>query len=251
MNECWTACVARAPRVALADEVYRLVESQEQVATNALVATLAEQALLEELIETSKPPLAPATVAGLHYLLSTPFRYPPLPWGSRFGSRFEPSLFYGARSPVTALAESAYYRFVFWTGMAEAPPAPLDTRHTLFDAAIATADGLRLQAAPFDEHRDVLTDRRSYAAPQALGSVMRAAGIVAFEYLSARDPDGGTNVALFTPAAFATTRPSSLDEWLCETTASRVSFYSRHGGGIREFPLDTFLVDGRLPAPPG
>ena len=56
----------------------RLVESQEQVATNSLVRTLAEQALLEDLIEASKPPL-PATGHGLHYLLATPFRYPPLP----------------------------------------------------------------------------------------------------------------------------------------------------------------------------
>ena len=28
-----------------------------------------------------------------------------------------------------------------------------------------------------------------------------------------------------------------LDEWLCDTGADRVSFYSRHGGGIREFAI--------------
>ncbi len=122
------------------------------MATNSLVRTLAEQALLEDLIEASKPKL-PGPAIGLHYLLATPFRYPPLPWGSRFGRRFEPSLFYAARTADTVLAESAYYRFVFWSGMAEPPAAPLDTRHTLFSAAIATSRGLKLQQAPFDELR--------------------------------------------------------------------------------------------------
>ncbi len=78
---------------------------------------------------------------------------------------------------------------------------------------------------------------------------MRDAGIEAFEYRSARDPQQGLNVALFTPDALAAAKPDILDEWLCQTTAERVSYYSRTGGGIREFPLDTFLVDGELPLP--
>jgi hypothetical protein len=249
VSEIWAACADAAAPTRLDGTVYRLVESQEQVATNALVGSLAEQALLENLIEASKPPAA-HDVRGLHYLLSTPFRYPPLPWGSRFGTRFEPSLFYGARHADTALAESAYYRFVFWSGMAEPPPAPLDTRHTLFTATVATDRGLRLQDAPFDQFAAALIDRRSYAATQALGAAMREAGIEAFEYHSARDPRRGVNLALYTPGAFARRRPTTLDEWLCETGAERVSYYSRHGGGIREFPLDMFLLDGTLPAPP-
>lgn len=250
MTDIWAACSPHAAPVELGGTVYRLVESQEQVATNALVGTLAEQALLEDLIEASKPPL-PTAGTRLHYLLSTPFRYPPLPWGSRFGTRFEPSLFYGARAPDTALAESAYYRCVFWSGMATPPPAPLDTRHTLFGAEIRTADGLRLQAPPFDVHAPALTDRRSYVATQALGAAMRAAGVEAFEYTSARDPGRGLNVGLYTPGAFASSKPSSLDEWLCQTRADGVAYYSRHSGGIRHFPLSTFLLDGTLPAPPG
>lgn len=250
MIDVWAAAgAAQALPVPLAGTVFRLVESQEQVATNALVATFAEQALLEDLIEASKPQPTHETTR-LHYLLSTPFRYPPLPWGSRFGTRFEPSLFYGARGAETALAESAYYRFVFWSGMAEPPPAPLDTRHTLFTAEIRTERGLKLQDPPFAQFEATLTDRRSYATTQALGRSMREAGMEAFEYLSARDPQRGLNVALCTPAVFADPRPTSLDEWLCETRADRVSYYSRHGGGMREFALETFLVDGSLPAPP-
>jgi hypothetical protein len=234
--------------MALQGDVFRLVESQEQVATNALVRTLAEQALLEDLIETSKPQL-PGPAIRLHYLLATPFRYPPLPWGSRFGRCFEPSLFYAARTRDTVLAESAYYRFVFWSGMATPPPAPVDTRHTLFSVAIGTRRGLQLQDPPFEAYAAALLDRRHYGATQALGSAMRDAGIEAFEYRSARDPRQGLNVALFTPDALAAAKPDILDEWLCQTTAERVSYYSRPGGGICEFPLDTFLVDGELPLP--
>ena len=185
----------------------------------------------------------------MHYLLATPFRYPPLPYGSRFGSRFEPGLFYAARTPATTLAESAYYRFVFWSGMATPPSQPLHTRHTMFKAEIRTERGLQLQLTPFDEHRAELTDRSLYGATQALGREMRAANIDAFEYVSARDPLEGVNVALFTPRALASHAPSILEEWLCETDGASVTYYSRHGGGFYQFDLDTFTVKGRLPTP--
>lgn len=248
MSAIWAACAGRAAPAPLTGDVFRLVESQEQVATNALVRTLAEQALLEDLIESSKPPL-PSTAQGLHYLLSTPFRYPPLPWGSRFGRRFEPSLFYASRSPDTALAESAYYRLVFWSGMATPPPSPLETRHTLFAVALQATKGLRLQSPPFDEFAEALTDRGNYTRTQELGSALREAGIDAIEYRSARDPGDGVNVALFTPAALGARQPRILDEWLCTTTEAAVTYYSRAGGGIRDFPRAIFLVDGVLPLP--
>jgi hypothetical protein len=248
VSEIWAACATRVAPCALHGEILRLVESQEQVATRALVRTLAEQALLEDLIEPSKPPLR--TAAGsLHYLLATPFRYPPLPWGSRFGRRFEPGLFYGARSTDTVLAESAYYRFVFWCGMTTPPPAPLDTRHTLFRAAVSTPQGMQLQYAPFDAFEDQLRHPADYAATQALGTALRDAGIEAFEYRSARDPDGGINLALFTPRVFTSPRAEVLDEWLCTTGADSVSYYSRHGGGIREFGKSLFTVNEVLPIP--
>ncbi|WP_211160077.1 hypothetical protein [Aromatoleum aromaticum] len=57
MTDIWAAVGAEAPVVELAGDLVRLVESQEQIATNRLVDTLEEQALLESLLETSKPPL--------------------------------------------------------------------------------------------------------------------------------------------------------------------------------------------------
>jgi hypothetical protein len=248
VSDIWAECSARVAPIPLSGEVVRLVESQEQVATNSLVRTLAEQALLEDLIEASKPRVPPAA-RGLHYLLATPFRYPPLPWGSRFGRRFEPSLFYASRAIDTALAESAYYRFVFWSGMQTPPSTPLDTRHTLFTVAIQAAKAVQLQCAPFDEFSAALMDRRDYSATQALGSALREAGIDALEYRSARDPGAGINVALFSAEALGATLPTIQDEWLCSTAAERVTYYSRTGGGVRDFSRATFLVEGMLPLP--
>lgn len=246
--DIWAAAGAHAAVVALEGECVRLVESQEQIATNRLVDTLEEQALLESLLEAAKPAL-PKAAEGLHYLLATPFRYPPLRHGSRFGGRFEPSLFYAALTTPTVLAESAYYRLVFWHGMTVAPAAPLTTQHTLFGARWRCARGLRLHTEPFDRWREVLVDPADYGATQQLGSAMRAAGIDAFEYVSARDRAGGLNVALFAPSSLATRRPSFTQAWLAETSASGVRFYSPEERALQRFSLEQFLVAGRLPMP--
>ncbi|HSH29905.1 MAG TPA: RES family NAD+ phosphorylase [Thiohalobacter sp.] len=247
--DIWSACRAAAVPAPLAGELIRLVESQEQVATNALVDSLAEQALLEQLLEASKPPPAPGT-EGLHYLLATPFRYPPLRHGSRFGARFEPSLFYGALELGAALAETAYYRCVFWSGMTRPPPGGrLTTEHTLFGARYAAARGLRLQAPPFDHFEAGLTDPASYTTTQALGRELRGAGIDGFEYRSARDPESGINIALFHPGALAEPAPAWQQPWLCDTRAEGVAFYSKEHGTAWQFPRVLFEVGGRLPTP--
>jgi hypothetical protein len=44
---------------------------------------------------------------------------------------------------------------------------------------------------------------------------MRAAAVEAFRYQSARDVDGGVNVGLFSPAAFAVSAPRRFDAWHC------------------------------------
>lgn len=80
MSEIWRQCKGERHIRPLQGRLVRLVESQEQVATLQLVDTLEEQALLEELLESGKPPV-PADAEPLHYLLKTPFRYPPLRWG--------------------------------------------------------------------------------------------------------------------------------------------------------------------------
>jgi hypothetical protein len=147
------------------------------------------------------------------------------------------------------LAEAAYYRLVFWYGMAIAPASALTTQHTLFGASWRCRRGLRLQLPPFDAWREVLTDRADYRATQLLGSRMREVGIEAFEYESARDPARGTNVALFSPAALAAARPAFAEPWLAETSAEGVRFYSPAERVMQYFAFGQFAVDGRLPMP--
>ena len=244
----WQRCIAEAAPQSLSGTLRRLVESQEQIATNSLVSSLDRQAALEEMLEGTKPPLRHGTDQ-LHYLLAAPFRYPPLPHGSRFGTRTEPSLFYGSVSHATVLAEAAYYRFVFWSGMASPPAEKYVTQHTLFGAEYATAQGINLRQAPFIPYQKQLTDPADYRVCQQLGAAMRSASIVAFEFASARDPARGSNVALFTPNALSQATPSAYESWLCETAGEHVRFYARHGTGVHDFPLALFLVKGKLPQP--
>lgn len=248
MLDLWTACASRAGPVEFAGEVLRMVESQEQVATQRLVGNLLEQDLLEELLEASKPPRRSAT-GRLDYLLATPFRYPPLRHGSRFGRRHEPALFYAACTRPALLAEAAYYRFVFWYGMKAPPARMLRTQHTAFGAQIRAHRAYRLDEPPFDVHRALLSSPVDYAATQSLGTSLRAAGADALVYHSARDPAGGLNAALYTPAAFVRPQPSFREEWLCETTTERVSFRARGALGVHTLPLAQFTVDGALPMP--
>lgn len=248
-SRIWEAVGARATPSLLGGTLYRIVESQEQIATRELVeGDLGEQAVLEDLIETSKPPRPPGTDR-LDYLLATPWRYPPLRHGSRFGSRREPSLFYGGYSETTTLAEAAYYRFVFLTDM-ETPLTRYDSRHTLFSARYRTERGLRLQAAPFDEWRDALVHPSEYGPTQALGRAIREAGVEAFEFPSARDPGSGNNVALVVPGTLLSSRHREPSGWLCTTTVDLVTFSRRLPPSmVRRFPITDFLIGGELPRP--
>lgn len=248
--DIWQACEGERQIRPLGGTLLRMVESQVQVATLQLVDNLAEQALLEELLEGSKPPL-PAGSEPLHYLLKTPFRYPPLRWGSRFGSVHEPSLFYAAQRLDTVLAEAAYYRFVLWVGMASPPPSGrIVSEHSTFEARYRVERGIQLQLPPFSEHQAVLAHPSDYRATQAIGMAMRAAEVQAFQFRSARCPVGGSNVALYTPSAFAEKKPRNLTPWLCETTADYVAFkHAQAPDQPRLFYREQFLVQGRLPQP--
>ena len=58
--DIWQQCAGERQVRPLRGKLLRMVESQAQVATSQLVDNLAEQALLEDLLENSKPPLPEA-----------------------------------------------------------------------------------------------------------------------------------------------------------------------------------------------
>jgi hypothetical protein len=225
-----------------------VVEAQHQVSTRKLVDGADEQVLLEEMIDRVKPP-APAG-AGLHYLLFTPFRYPPLPHGSRFGTRIEPGIWYGSRELRTAFAEVAYYRLLFLEGSG-ATMGVVTTSLTAFTAPLRTSRGVDLSRPPFDAFRSEIASPSTYVSSQSLGRAMRDARVEAFRYPSARDREGGVNVAALVPSVFGSGQPRSLETWYCAATregvdVSRADFLRKQRF---DFPRAHFLVRGKLPAP--
>jgi len=243
----WDACDGAALIRPWASDVVRIVESQEQVATMAIVDTLAEQAQLEELIEATKPP-APEAAADLHYLLMTPFRYPPLRHGSRFGGRHEPSVFYASLAVDTALAECAYYRFVFLAGMDRPFSQTLRSLHTTFVVGLEATHAVLLDSPPCDDHTGAISSPTDYGANQTLGAAMRAAAVEAFRYRSARDPAGGANAGVFSPASLIGA-PRELRSWECLTDPDRVAFLEAASRTWITFPKSDFLIAGELPTP--
>ena len=246
----WDACNGSDHILPITGELFRLVESQEQVATMGYVDTLEEQALLEELLEASKPSFASDEQDDIHYLLRTPFRYPPLEYGSRYGAKHEPSLFYGGVSVASTLIESAYYRFVFLLSMDTAPfKRRLMTEHTLFKVRYASEKGILLHKKPFANYQTQLCDQKSYVVTQQLGADMRNAGVEAFQYQSARSLEALACVALFVPNVFIEDRPSMMEPWLCDMSPSEVTFKAISSRETYTFPLQMFECDGVFPMP--
>ena len=244
----WRRVTAHAGECRLMGTLRRLVENQEQKVTLGLTDNLAEHDALEEMLEDSKPlPLAHDRLSKLDYLLRAPWRYPPLPWGSRFGRRFEPSLFYGALNKTSLFAEAAYYRLVFLEGMRQPFAGRVISQFTVFEATYQTDAGMDLTRAPFRKYETVLRDKSSYQPCQALGSVLRKKHIEAIVYLSARSTGGDLNVALFSPSALRSRKHRNPRGGICETRKEKVSF--RFGGEIYEFPRKDFLVAGKVPVP--
>jgi len=228
----------------------RMVESQESIATNEIVDTLEEQALLEALLEKSKPNLPKATL-GLHYLLATPFRYPPLNWGSRFGVRNERGIFYGSLETRTLLHEVAYYTFVFLNGLHSPLPYPLKSRHTQFSVVLQADRAVLLNNPKFDDIQPRLRHLSDYTFTQRLGTHMRALGVQAFLFYSARDPDNGLNAGVFDPSCFTGQEPRGEREWFCQIdpSADEVTFYCPATKQSARFSADLYRVNGVLPRP--
>jgi RES domain len=186
--------------------LWRAVEAQHRVATARLVDTLQEQALLEDLLEDSKPALARSS---RHYLLTTPFRYPPPhPGGSRFRGARDAGVFYGAEDRRTACAELGYWRWRFLLDspkLARLEPLP----QTLFQVGIDCA-AIDLTLPPLARDAAAWRDPADYGPCQQLARQARAVGAGAIRYCSVRDPEAGACGAVLSPRSFAGDPDSAL-----------------------------------------
>ena len=199
-------------------EVWRAVEAQHNVSTMVLVDTLEEQSLLEEILESSKPPL-PDEAGKLHWLLFTPFRYPPLPSGSRFRSPADSGVFYGADVQRTACAELGYWR---WRFLMESELDMIDPLQQTLFKAVLKGSGIDLRLPPYSRHRRQWTHPRDYSHCQSIASKARAKDVAIIRYESVRDPEKGGCAAVLTHAAFASRTPVETQTWNLIVTRTHV-----------------------------
>lgn len=217
-SDWFAAPDAVGPRRAVA---WRGVEAQHVVSTLRLVDDPAEQDLLEQLLETSKPAL-PTAARGLHYLLATPFRYAP-PHPSRFRPAHARGQWYGAETLQAAGAEVAYWRHRFVQDSAGLRDQTLLTEHTFFQGVLQ-GPAIDLSQPPWQAAHAQWTHPDDYGATHAVARAAPAHGVQWIRYSSARAPDQHCAVALV---------PDCLSEpvggldrtqqtWHCKATAQRV-----------------------------
>ncbi|MDR7142990.1 RES family NAD+ phosphorylase [Rhizobium sp. BE258] len=243
----WTPAALSSELRAVSGRFWRLVEAQHQISTLKLVDTLEEQALLENLLEESKPALPPEC-AGLDYLLATPFRYGAVyPHGSRFRRAGRTlGVFYASEKVETALSEMAFYRLLFY---ADSPATPLPANaaeYTAFAAPVATSAALDLTLPPLDRDRAIWTDPLNYEACQALAEAARAADTEAILYESVRDPRHGRNLALLTAKAFSVREPAERQTWRIRLSASGVQALCEFPKQRIGFARSDFGADPRI-----
>lgn len=198
-----------------------------------LVDTLDDQALLEQILEDSKPPL-PRGALGKHFLLSTPFRYRS-PHASRFRPANAPGIWYGAASLRTACAETAWWRWRFLMDSSGLREAELLTEHTIFAAEVA-GRGVDLMAPPWLQSRELLTQSSDYTMTHRLAAAARRHALQMLRYESARDPDGAC-CAVLDAAALQSLDLKSQQTWHCRTTRSAVRMI--HGSSGYEWTFDS------------
>jgi len=243
----WTPAALSSELRAHKSDCWRLVEAQHRVSTLKLTDSLAEQAVLEELLEATKPTL-PVEARRLHYLMAAPFRYGAVyPKGSRFRRAGRTlGVFYGAEHPETAAAEMAFYRLLFYV---ESPGTPWPANageYSAFNAPLRSDAALDLTLPPLDVDHLLWTDVQDYEPCQALAGTAREAGAAIIRYESVRDPWRRANLALLTPTAFTRREPARFESWHIRLGPAGVQV-------IREFPLwshefgrDAFTADPRL-----
>jgi hypothetical protein len=243
----WTPAALSSERRSYEGSVWRLVEAQHRVSTLKLVDDLAEQELLEQIIEETKPALPPEC-RQLDYLLAAPFRYGAVyPRGSRFRRAGRtPGVFYCSEAQETALAEMAFYRLLFF---AESPdtPWPRDAgEYTAFSAAVRSSEAIDLTRPPFDSEREIWSHATDYLPCQDLADKAREAALDLIRYESVRDPGHRANVALLNCRGFARRRPIGRRTWRMKLGPSGVQAICEFPELRLGFDRSAFSADPRI-----
>lgn len=243
----WTRVALSSEFRPLVGSCWRLVEAQHRVSTLKLTDTLAEQALLEDLIEDTKPTI-PSECRHLEFLLATPFRYGAVyPNGSRFRRAGRTlGVYYAAEAPATAVAEMAFYRLLFFADSPQTPWPNDAAEYTAFSAEIATGRLLDLTDTPLSADESIWTDLTDYGGCQAFADAARATDADVIRYRSVRDPTGAANLAILVCRAFAGPSVADRQTWRMRLSGSGVQALCEFPRQAIEFPRDAFAADPRI-----
>jgi RES domain len=229
-------------------KVWRIVESQEQAATRSITRSGQDQSRLEQLLDNNKPAYLPGTET-LHWLLRTPFRYPPLPHGSRFGSALRPGILYASRELHTAMTESAVYLWLFRAGPVDTGPL-----HTIRDSR--TALGFRvthrrcanLTRPACEPHWGEISNPGDYQFAQLLGDTLRDNNSGMIWFHSARQP-AGINVAVIDPAAVQENQAPQQNHWQIHIDSEACWWGNSDGKAFEVAYTRVANKAGRIPHP--
>lgn len=247
-SNTWTASELSSRAAPLSGSFWRVVEAQHFVSTMKLTDSLEEQAILEDLIEETKPPVPP-DCDELHFLLMTPFRYSRQnPWGSRFRKpNAEAGVFYAPEYSETAIAETVFHRLRFFADSPETPWPQNAAEYTAFSVEVHSERAIDLTAFAADEVTDILHPA-DYSAGQALSERAREEGIELIKYPSVRDPDHRANLAVLSPSAFAKPEPTGRQTWRIYMDSNGARTVCESPNLSLAFGRDAFDTDPRMAA---
>ena len=227
-------------------EGWRIVETQEIAATRAVTSSARAQSRLEELLDGTKPNIPP-DCQSLDYRLASPFRYPPLEYGSRFGSSHERGIFYGSVELETAFAEASVYLWLFQSGMVDLGPLQqLHAERTAFQFSLHKKTGIDLSQDLSPSDLAQVCAAQSWQQSQKAGAAYRQRTAAYLLYPSARWQQG-SNVAIFSPNAFAHNKPLDSQQWRLQMSNEYCWF--SNGATAFEFWHKDFAVNGLIPHP--
>lgn len=229
-SSTWTPRAVESESRRTQRQLWRAVEAQHIASTLRLVGGVEEQAVLEAVLEASKPALPPGAI-GLHYLLATPFRYSS-PVGSRFRAPADAGIWYGAETARTACAELGYWRWRFLQdseGLTTLGPAPQTVLRAGFQGR-----AVDLTEPPFRKAQATWTDPHDYGGTQAFARVAREARVDAIRYQSVRDPEHAAAFAVLNPRSFKPKRPLEQQSWFLTVRTAGVVW--QREGETFEFP---------------
>jgi len=210
--------------------------------TMKIVDSPEEQDILEALLDGAKPQVPPEAQP-LDYLLATPFRYPPLPGGSRFRTGVDEGVFYGADTVATAGAELGYWRWKFLDDAVDLERIE-PVAHTAFCAELRT-QAVDLRRPPFDVDAATWTHPSDYTGTQAFARIARKAQVGGILYRSVRTATEAWCMALLTPQGFARKTPlPATQTWFLAVTPDGVLW--RREAESMSFSADLWRQPGEL-----